>query len=223
MSSNNTAASINDYFTNDKIREILQGYNDALHLLVSQGKYIMIVEHDLKDPRKFTIVKDNLYNDNKLEGAKLVFENEDEFKRVFPEFYRLPPVHIPTNMEQDPSTGELRAKHQDPYPIGNVHQYAGKIVLDMGSDIDIGAIWIQFATNDNPLSIAVSSEEQYNNGMKFGYIQHIINREHIHEESYNLAKKENELVRARYIAVITQDRIDNVNVTKAKVITDIEE
>ena len=152
-----------------------------------------------------------------------MFENEDEFKRVFPEFYRLPPVHIPTNMEQDPDTGELRAIHKDPYPIADVQQSTGKLVLDMGSDIDIGAIWIQFSSNDNPISIAVSSEQQYNNGKKFGYIQHIINREHTQEESYNLAKKENELVRARYIAVITQDRIDNVNVTKAKVINEEEE
>lgn len=207
-----------DYFTIDKIREVLKGYNNILHNLLANGHFPLIITHNLKDPRKFSIVKDNIYDNNKLEGASLVFETQDEFKRVFPEFFAPPPVHVPTNMEQDPETGELRAKHKDPYPISHVQALSGKIILDMGSDIDIGAVWIQFASNDNPISIAVSTEEQYNKGKKFGYISHLINKEHIHEESYNLSKKEDELVRARYILIVTEDRIDNVNVTKAKVL-----
>jgi hypothetical protein len=215
---NNTAS---DYFTTDKIREVLQGYNDILHDLLKDGNFPLIITHNLKDPRKFTIVKDNMYDNNKLEGASLVFETQDEFKRVFPEFFQPPPVHVPTNMEQDLETGELKPKHKDPYPIAHVQQLPGKLVLDMGSDIDIGALWIQFASNDKPISIAVSTEEEYNKGKKFGYIQHIINREHIHEESYNLSKKEHEYVKARYILIMTEDRIDNVNVTRAKLVDNI--
>jgi hypothetical protein len=196
----------------------MKRYNDVLHDLLKHGHFPLIVTHNLKDPRKFTIVKDNLYDNNKLEGASLVFETQDEFKRVFPEFFQPPPVHVPTGMEQDPETGELRAKHKDPYLISHVQQLPGKVKIDMGSDVDLGAIWIQFASNDNPVSIAVSTEEQYNKGKKFGYIQHLINKEHIHEESYNLSEKEDELVRARHIVIITQDRIDDLKITKAKVV-----
>jgi len=207
-----------DYFTNDKILYIMKGYNNVLHDLLKKGKYVMIVEHDLSDPRKFTIVKDNYYQNNKLEGARLAFENQEEFNKYFPEFSAPPPVHIPTNMEQDPVTGDLRPAHQDPYYIQNAERQNGKVLLHLGRDVEIGAVWIRFATNDNRVSIAVSSEEQFNNGKKFAYIPHLINIEHIHEASYNLTKKEDELIKARYIAIITNDRIDNVNVTKAKII-----
>jgi hypothetical protein len=211
----------NDRFPQTVKTDALKRYNDILHHYINNGRYVMIVEHNLKDPRQFTIVKDCLYpEDTILEGAKLVFESPEEFNRVFPQFSALPPVHIPTNMEQDPVTGELRPKHIDPYRIIDHHEDPGQLVLDMGSDIDIGAIWISFATEDNIVSIATSTTKQFLNGKRFHYIAHLINKKHGKDGHYNLVTdgQDTELIKARYIAIVTKDRIENVAVTKARVI-----
>jgi len=213
----------NDLFPQDLKTDALKRYNDILHYYINNGRYVMIVEHNLKDPHKFTIIKDCLYpKDTILEGTKLVFESPEEFNRVFPQFSAPPPVHIPTNMEQDPITGELRPKHQDPYHIIGHHEDLGQLVLDMGDDIDIGAIWISFASKDNPVSIAVSTTKMFTKGKRFNLIPHLINKKHDDNGHYNLAddRQDNKLVKAHYIAIITKDRIDNVTVTKARVINE---
>lgn len=137
--------STSDYFTNEKIKNILQPYNDILHEAIARGKFTMIVEHDLTDTRKFTIIKDSMY-DGKLEGVRLVFDNPEDFKNKFPEFAQLPPVHIPTNTERDSVTGKLQGIKKDPLPIESIEQMDDhQFIVTLATEDynNIGCVWLR--------------------------------------------------------------------------------
>ena len=111
----------------DKIKEILQHINDRAHEAINNGEIIVLAKHDRKDPRRFEIIADSIY-DQQLEGIKVLFENKDEFKQIFPMFANPAPVYNPPNTEPN-AQGKPVARHIDPYmPIGTS---ARDLILEM--------------------------------------------------------------------------------------------
>lgn len=219
------------FFTTDKIKDILKSYNNMLHYCLEQtGDIVLLVKHDLTDPRKFVIIKDNHYGSERgLEGKTLIFDNPDDFKTAFPEFSQPPPVHIPTNMKRNAKTGVIEGIHKDPYPIKEFKSYDStdvnglKLVVDMGREIEIGAVWIRFPFGKiERFSIAVANDVE---NPAFRYIDTVrdIQSKGLTDEyePFNIETT------ARYILIIVYENpkltdIDmmnnNIKVTKAKAI-----
>lgn len=159
--------------TPDKIKEILQHINDVAHEAISNGEIIVLAKHDRRDPRRFEIIADSVY-DQQLEGIKVLFENKEEFKTIFPMFANPAAVYTPPNTEQN-AEGRPVARHVDPYmPVaatstveasdkrfdaknvydGNpdtvwaVNELGAEHLTDMGNVVDVGAIWVKWYKGD---------------------------------------------------------------------------
>lgn len=157
----------------DKIKEILQHINNVAHEAIVNGEIIVLAKHDRKDPRRFEIIADSIYN-QQLEGIKVLFENKEEFKQIFPMFENPPAVNLPPNTELN-TEGKPVAKHIDPYmPVetsasvkaqdikfhshsvydGNpdtvwaVNELGAEHYTDMGKVVDVGAIWVRWYKGD---------------------------------------------------------------------------
>lgn len=150
---------------------ILKYANDVMHDEISAGNIVVIAIHNKADPYKFTIVADSVY-DKKLENISLVFEDAEDFKRIFPEFNAPPPVNLPPNMEMDSRKGVAVPIHKDPYKIRaamsfpkpanpdvdgpdnvlnednvlawSVNKFPTDLLIDLGEDVQIGTVWIKW-------------------------------------------------------------------------------
>ena len=212
--------------TADKIKNVLQNYNDELHFRLEQtADVILLVKHDLTDPRKFTIVKDAHYG--KLEGKTLIFNDPEEFKESFPEFSQPPPIHIPTNMKRNVETGNLEGIHKDPYQIKEFKTYPSddvnglKLVVDMGRDVEVGTLWLKFPFGKERITVATAKDVEL---VKFAYVDKYVNYESKgltdEFEHFNIEDT------VRYLLLIVYDNpkltdldmMNNIRVTKAKAI-----
>lgn len=156
--------------SNDARKRILQYANDVMHEELAKNNIVIVAIHNRTDPRKFTIVADSEY-DTKLEGVSLIFENPEDFKTVFPDFARPPPVVLAPNMEMDNKKGIAVPIHKDPYTISKtfsfplpanpqtdssdnvkdddsanwaVNKNPASLLLDLGRDCEIGTLWVKW-------------------------------------------------------------------------------
>lgn len=100
-------------------KRILQYCNDVLHEELAKNSIVVVAVHNRADPRKFIVVADTEY-DRQLENVELVFNNPEDYKRIFPEFSAPPPVVLAPNMEMDRRLGVAVPIHKDPYKIKSI-------------------------------------------------------------------------------------------------------
>jgi hypothetical protein len=157
--------------SNTDLKNILKYSNDCLHEALANDEIVAVVTHNRQDPRKFTVICDSEY-DRKLEGVELIFNNVEDYKRVFPEFSAPPPVTLGPNMELDRKSGVAVPIHKDPYDIRAVYSIPlpdnprlygvenilndddnaywavnknpATIVIDLAKDSDIGTLWVKW-------------------------------------------------------------------------------
>lgn len=226
--------------TAEQRQDILQHCNDVMHEKLVNGETIFVATQCKDDPRKFTIVADGIY-DKKLEGVKVIFDNPEDFKNIFPEFTTTIPTTEPPGGNPD---------HVDPYVIRKVatkpkiiaeeynpnnilddnpdtrlaHEGELFVILDMGREIEIGAVWIQWlnglerqaiftlGVSNSPTKFALvpGFDKVYSSGETDDY------------EGYNLSSNVNELTKGQFILIKVDGNtnndwstIRNVKVTKA--------
>lgn len=100
-------------------KRILQYCNDVLHEELAKNSIVVVAVHNRADPRKFIVVADTEY-DRQLENVELVFNDPQDYKRIFPEFSAPPPVVLAPNMEMDRRLGVAVPIHRDPYKIKSI-------------------------------------------------------------------------------------------------------
>jgi hypothetical protein len=178
--------------TNDARKRILQYANNVMHDELAKNNIVVVAIHNRSDPRKFTIVADSEY-DKQLEGVSLIFEHPEDFKTVFPDFARPPPVVLSPNMELNPE-GVAIPIHKDPYEIMKVLSFPlpdnpqidapenvldddvanwavdkvpASLLMDLGKDSEIGTLWVKWGdTKDKrqyKFTVGVATEEQWSN------------------------------------------------------------
>jgi hypothetical protein len=195
-------------FSDDKVKEILKSYNDYLHFSTAEGRYPLIVEHDLTDPRMFTIVKDSMYADSKLEGVRLIFNDPDDYKTKFPEFFQLPPVYIPTNTKRNMETGKIEGIKKDPIDIEQLEQMdANKWVVVLSEVSEVGCIWLYSLLSDTTVTFYTSDDKAKFTvipGLK--NVQAVYDRDNPTKQSYipfNIDQSENptQTITTKYILI----------------------
>ena len=155
----------------EKRKRTLQYMNDVMHERVAAGDIIVVASHSKKDPRKFTIVADSEY-DYALEGVELIFNDAEDFKRIFPDLAKPLPTVLAPGMEIRDKSNVAVPIHQDPYTIKGVYSYPtpdnpemysptnvmdddettywavnknpATLLLDLGEDSEIGTLWIKW-------------------------------------------------------------------------------
>ena len=173
----------------ERKKRILQYANNVMHNEVAKGEIIVVARHSKQDPRKFTIVADSEY-DRQLEGIDLIFNDADDFKRIFPDLAKPLPSVLAPGMEAGESNVAVPL-HKDPYIIKNVvsspepenpdidgpqnvldddettqwavNQSPATLLLDLGQDCEIGTLWIKWSqghTRQFKFIIAVATENQ---------------------------------------------------------------
>jgi len=176
--------------SNDAKKRILQYANNVMHEELSKNNIVVVAIHNRADPRKFTIVADSEY-DKVLEGISLIFENPEDFKTVFPDFARPPPVVLSPNMELN-SEGVAVPIHKDPYTIVKVSSYpqpdnpqenspenvleddtsnwavnksAASLLIDLGKDCEVGTLWVKWGDTADKrqykFTVGVATEDQW--------------------------------------------------------------
>jgi hypothetical protein len=176
--------------SNEAKRKVLQYANDIMHEELTNENIVVVATHNRDDPRTFTVVADSVY-DRELEGIKLVFENPDDFKRIFPDLAAPLPVVLAPNMETN-NLGVAVPIHKDPYKVRKVYSIPpvenpeennpdnvlidddsvmwslnknpAQLLLDLDKDSDLGTLWIEWdqaTQRQYKFTIAVASEEQF--------------------------------------------------------------
>ena len=146
--------------------------NDVMHEEVSNGEIIVVARHKKQDPRKFTVVADSEY-DKQLEGIDLIFNDPEDFKRIFPDLAKPLPSVLAPGMEMHQESNIANPIHKDPYEIKNVvshpepdnpelygplnvlddddttqwavNQSPATLLIDLGQDCEIGTLWIKWS------------------------------------------------------------------------------
>jgi len=231
----------------EQINDLLQHLNNVAHEQLKNGETIFLATQCKEDPRKFTIVADGHY-DKKLEGVKVIFDNPEDFKTIFPEFS--------TTIPENPTPGG-NPTHVDPYKIQSVktnpkieaeeynpnnilddnpttklaHKGTLFVVLDMGKPVEVGAIWIQWNKGNERQAIFTlgASDNIKNFAMVPGFKKVYSSGETTEYEGYNLSKDVNKLTFARYFLILCEGNTDNewstilnVKVTKATAVKSME-
>lgn len=155
----------------ERTKRILQYANNVMHNEVKKGEIIVVARHSKKDPRKFTIVADSEY-DKQLEGIDLIFNDADDFKRIFPDLAKPLPSVLAPGMEMQGESNVAVPLHKDPYVIKNVvshpepenpeingpqnvlddddttqwavNESPATLLLDLGQDCEIGTLWVKW-------------------------------------------------------------------------------
>lgn len=224
-------------------QDILQHINDVAHEKLANSENIFLATQCKDDPRKFTIVADGYY-DKKLEEVKVIFDDAEDFKRIFPEFTTtLPPPADP---------------HKDPYKITNVYSqprnlpaeynprnvldgnpntrvaYKGDlfIVLDAGQPIDVSTVWVQWLDGDQrqaKFTLGVSLDNVNSLALVPGFENVYSSGKSTEFESYNLSPNPDVITKARYFLVKVSGNtknnwstILNIKLTKARALTSMQ-
>lgn len=224
--------------TDKEKKAIMQDYNNILHNALSKNEIVIMATHSRKDPRIFTIIADNDYG-KKLEGIDLIFNDPKDFTTIFPEYAAPPPTSgkLSPNTERDPATGKITGSHKDPYPIKRYHSYppvtdpkhvpenvgdhsdpkkywslnkqGAALILDLGTDVEVGTVWIAWNAGDKrrfKFTVSVALAKQITKEDKsFTMIPHLENKYSSGEtdtlEPYNLSQDPSLLTKARYIMI----------------------
>ena len=138
-------------------KRTIQYCNDVLHEELSKNSIVVVAVHNRADPRKFIVVADTEY-DRQLENVELIFNNPEDYKRIFPEFSSPPPVVLAPNMEMDRRLGVAVPIHRDPYKIKSIiaspqpmNPKANGISNVLNDNND--EYWSAKATEENPATV----------------------------------------------------------------------
>jgi hypothetical protein len=207
----------------DKVIKIIKNANNVIHDQVAQNQFVYVIVHNKADPTKFRIVSDPYFNDvdengaripGKMEGVELTFADPQAFKRLFPEFAALPPVHLPPNTKQNQDTGKPEGVPFDEVATGEIKSIEMSdrlpnpcLKIEVADpNQGVGAVWIAWKFSDVTKSGYTFSIGLSDDGNKFSIPQHLKNIKVDYDpvkqfEIYNLSPEPNKKVTTKYILV----------------------